>query len=187
MPITSLVVLTAFSLLGLALLVQGAILKSRGFSLLGRPTIDRFYFYSGKMALFTSWGMFLSKALLPSLGYIPAPAWLQWIAIGLLIPGCLIMIVSFFALGEALKVGLPAEKTSLHTGGIYRYSRNPIYLGVHLITVSSVLFFPDLANLGFAAYAFFIHHQIAIAEEKFLGWKFGEEYERYKASVGRYL
>ena len=187
MPLTSTMVLGAFSLLGLALILRVLTLKSKGHGMLGSPTIDPFYFYSAKGALFFSWGLFMCKALVPSLGYIPTPAWLQWIAIIILCLGCLFMIFAFFNLGTALKVGLPGEETELVNTGIYRISRNPIYLGVHLITLASCIYFPDLANFGFAAYAMFVHHQIAIAEEIFLQRKFGTAYEEYKRKVRRYL
>jgi protein-S-isoprenylcysteine O-methyltransferase Ste14 len=187
MPLTSSIVLAAFSILGIALLIQGALLKRKGLAVVGYPTIQPFYFYSAKVSLFISWGLFMCKALLPALGYIPTPSWLQWIAIVILCIGCIFMIAGFFNLGDALKVGLPGEDTKLMTGGIYRISRNPIYLGVHLIAIASCIYFPDLANFGFAAYAIFCHHQIAIAEEVFLGRKFGSAYEDYKRRVRRYL
>ena len=187
MPLTSSVVLIAFSILGLALILKGFLLKNKGLSVGGYPTIQSFYFYSAKVSLFICWGLFMSKALLPSLGYIPTPAWLQWIAIAVQCIGCIFMIAGFFSLGDALKVGLPGEETKLMTGGIYRISRNPLYFGVHLIAIASCIYFPDLANFGFAAYAIFCHHKIAIAEETFLSRKFGAAYEEYRRRVRRYL
>jgi protein-S-isoprenylcysteine O-methyltransferase Ste14 len=186
MPAISSVVFAAFSILGIVLIIHGSILKSKGLSLIGFPTIQPF-FYSAKVSLFLSWGLFMCKAYWPALGYIHPPAWLMWIAIVILCLGCILMIVSFFSLGNSLKVGLPGDETKLVVSGIYRFSRNPLYLGVSLITIASCIYFPDLANFGFAAYAIFCHHQIAIAEETFLSRKFGAAYEEYRRRVRRYL
>jgi len=48
MPLTSSIVLAAFSILGLALILKGALLKNKGLSVGGFPTIQPFYFLLGK-------------------------------------------------------------------------------------------------------------------------------------------
>jgi protein-S-isoprenylcysteine O-methyltransferase Ste14 len=77
--------------------------------------------------------------------------------------------------------------TRLSTRGIYRFSRNPIYLGVILINVASCIFFPNLFNVILAALATGIQHRIILSEEKFLEGRFGEAWRQYRKSTGRYF
>ena len=77
-------VLLAFITSGLVLLIKALTLRRDGYELLGKPTIDKFYFYTGKIAIFTSWTLFIIKAILPKIGYIHVPLYLSWIATGLL-------------------------------------------------------------------------------------------------------
>jgi protein-S-isoprenylcysteine O-methyltransferase Ste14 len=105
----------------------------------------------------------------------------------ILLPGTIITAVSFFHLGASLKVGLPEQETSLKTHGLYSISRNPLYLGVYLITLASVLYFPDVINIILAITGMSMHHMITLGEEKFLSSKFGSSYEDYKKKVRRYL
>jgi protein-S-isoprenylcysteine O-methyltransferase Ste14 len=187
MPLHSLLVLLAFATCGLVLLVMTFLLKPDNHGLFGNPSIEKFNFYSGKIAIFTCWALFIVKALLPNLGYIQVPEFLSWIATGIAWAGTLIYSFAVIDLGQSLKVGLPDQHTKLKTSGIYRFSRNPIYLAVILIAIGSCLYFPDLINISFAAYGIFIHHKIIKSEEFFLEERFGKEYEYYCHHVRRYI
>jgi protein-S-isoprenylcysteine O-methyltransferase Ste14 len=187
MPLHSYAVLIAFVLLGIILGVMMAAFHQKGALLLGKPTLDKFYFYSGKISLFLCWGLFLLKALLPTIGYIDVPVYVSWAGVALLYFGCTILTLSFLALGDALKVGLPVEQTNLKTGGIYQYSRNPLYMGTHIICLASCTYFPDLLNVTFAVYGIIIHHKIVQGEETFLARRFGSEWDAYCNKVRRYL
>ena len=187
MLIHSLIVLVSFSLLGISLFLLGFILRNKNKSFLGKPTIDSIYFYSGKIAVFTSWILLILKAIIPKMGYIEVPPFLSWIAAIVMCAGSFIMIFSFFSLGTSLKVGLPVEESILKTKGIYRFSRNPLYLGVFLINIASCLYFPDLLNLACSVYGIIMHHRITLGEEKFLENRFGEVWKVYKIKVRRYL
>lgn len=187
MPIHSFVVLLAFSVSGMVLLVRAIRLRQSGADLLGVPTIEAFDFYSGKIAIFTSWGLFILKAIFPSLGYVFVPDFLSWIATGMLWLGTLSISMAFLDLGRSLKVGLPTGETKLMTGGVYRISRNPIYTSVHLIAIASCLYFPDLINISFTLYGIVFHHKIIRSEELFLAKRFGKEWETYRERVRRYI
>ena len=187
MPIHSYVVLLAFTVSGMVLLVRAIPLKQSGADLLGVPTIDAFYFYSGKIAIFTSWGLFILKAIFPNLGYVIVPDSLSWIATGMLWLGTISISLAFYHLGRSLKVGLPIGETMLMTGGVYRISRNPIYTSVHLIAVASCLYFPDLINISFTLYGILIHHKIIRSDELFLSRRFGKDWEIYRERVRRYI
>jgi len=187
MPIHSYFVLSLFTILGIILLLRILVLRKDSINFLGTPSIDNFFFIFGKLTLFTNWGFFIYKAISPKSGYIPVPVCISWTATILLLIGTLILITAFYNLGKALKVGLPTEETQLKTNGIYQYSRNPLYLGVDIITLGSCLYYPDLINISFGLFGIYIHHLIILGEEKFLGETFGTEWEVYRKKTRRYF
>lgn len=72
--------------------------------------------------------------------------------------------------------------------GPYRFTRNPMYLGLTLIQAGFGLAINNLWISLFAAPALFIVHFIAVLpEERYLTEKFGENYKAYLAKVRRYL
>ena len=187
MQIHSMIVLASFSLVGLSLLILGFLLRNKSHSFFGKPPIDRLSFYTGKIALFSSWILLMMKAIFPKIGYLTVPLALSWVGSIMVAAGSVIMIVSFFALGASLKVGLPDEETKLKTDGLYSFSRNPLYLGVFIISIASCIYFPDLINITFAVYGMCIHHKITLGEERFLENRFGESWKEYNLKVRRYM
>jgi protein-S-isoprenylcysteine O-methyltransferase Ste14 len=78
--------------------------------------------------------------------------------------------------------------TALVTTGVYRYSRNPIYLGMALIYVGLSLFADSLLALAWLPLALIIIHLGVIRrEERYLEAKFGEEYRAYRGRVRRWI
>jgi protein-S-isoprenylcysteine O-methyltransferase Ste14 len=187
MPLHSYFVLVAFIMLGVVLILQVAGLKRDGSEFIGKPSIDRYYFYSGKIAIFTTWGLFILKAVIPKLGYINFPVHVSWIATGILWAGAVAVALALVSLGRSLKVGLPDMETTLKTKGIYSMSRNPLYTGIYLISIASCLYFPDLISFSFLLYGIYIHHQIIRREENFLAGRFGSSWDEYSSRVRRYI
>lgn len=72
--------------------------------------------------------------------------------------------------------------------GLYRHVRNPMYLGVLLALVGEALFF-ESAVLGFyaAVVALAFHLFVVLLEEPTLRSSFGADYDRYRASVPRWI
>ncbi len=189
MPTYSYIVLGSFTFLGIGLILTiiFAPQRNKGIGLMGQPTIEPFLFYTGKFSLFFSWGFFLVKAIFPGIKTIFSGLILSWAGATLVVLAAIVMLFAFVNLGASLRVGLPAEETSLKTKGIYRLSRNPIYLGVFMINIGSILFFPNYFNLLFSLYGMVVHHRIIKGEEKFLAGRFGKEWEDYTKRVRRYL
>ncbi|MDD5712684.1 MAG: methyltransferase, partial [Smithellaceae bacterium] len=71
--------------------------------------------------------------------------------------------------------------------GVYRFSRNPLYLGVFLLIVASVLYAPHPVNILCGVMAIGIHHLIVTREESYLINQYGETYLSYMKRVRRYL
>lgn len=109
------------------------------------------------------------------------------IGILLLFLGTVITTIAMVQLGISVRVYIPNAKTKLISSGLYRFCRNPGYLGVHMswfgifILVSSLFYF-----IGFFLFLIGMHFRI-LQEEKFLKERFGEEYEIYMEKVVRYF
>jgi protein-S-isoprenylcysteine O-methyltransferase Ste14 len=72
--------------------------------------------------------------------------------------------------------------------GLYRHVRNPMYLSVALVLLGEILLARSAALLVYAA-AWFVAVNLFVLgyEEPTLRRRFGAEYERYTAAVGRWL
>lgn len=78
--------------------------------------------------------------------------------------------------------------TQLVVRGLYRYVRNPMYVGGLVLLLGEALAFRSTAILLWAAVWFTaINGIVVFYEEPALRRKFGEGYERYRAAVGRWL
>lgn len=86
---------------------------------------------------------------------------------------------------EILKVNTPSI---LVTSGIYKYSRNPLYLGIIFVTLGFVLISGSVAGLLFVI-LFFVFWNLLIKykEEPELKNKFGNKFENYKLKVSRWI
>jgi protein-S-isoprenylcysteine O-methyltransferase Ste14 len=72
--------------------------------------------------------------------------------------------------------------------GLYRYSRNPMYVAVTLILLGWVASFWSVYLLVYAAgVVAFFHLRVVFGEEPWLARLHGEAYEKYRASVPRWL
>jgi protein-S-isoprenylcysteine O-methyltransferase Ste14 len=181
------IVVSTFIVLGMALLLRLMALHTGVREFIASPTIDRFHYYLAKALIYGTWVLFLIGAIFPGHGYFSPPAAMSWTGTGFLIAGAIIMIMAFTHLGNSLYVGLPEKSTSLKTLGIYRYSRNPLYLGVFIISIGSCLYFPDLINCAFCIVGIYYHHKIILNEEHYLSERYGIDWDIYRARVSRYF
>ena len=76
----------------------------------------------------------------------------------------------------------------LVTSGIYKYSRNPMYLGMIMILISTTVYYLNFYSLltPFIFYFWINRFQIK-REEVFLEEKFGQEYLSYKTKTRRWI
>lgn len=107
-----------------------------------------------------------------------------------------------FAIGIAIYVrcvwdfasrgrGIPApldHPKQLVVSGLYRYLRNPMYVGVLLVLLGEALFFRSRDFLVYVLIWFaFVNVAVLVYEEPNLRRKFGHSYERYRSSVRRWI
>ena len=77
--------------------------------------------------------------------------------------------------------------TSLVLSGVYRLTRNPMYVGLTLVFAGLLIYFQVSWGLLFVPLAvWLITNWVIVPEEKYLGEKFGEEYLQYKSKVRRW-
>ena len=82
----------------------------------------------------------------------------------------------------------PEKSTGLVTEGIYRYTRNPMYLGMVFILLAWwVWLAAPLAFIGPLIFAGFIGRFQIIPEERAMEKLFGKEFEQYRNQVRRWL
>lgn len=92
----------------------------------------------------------------------------------------------FRYLGTAIIPFKPA--TRLVTSGIYRWTRNPMYLGMAVMYAAIAILFDSLAAVILLPIVLLlIQTQVIAREEAYLERVFGDEYRAYKGRVRRWI
>jgi len=82
----------------------------------------------------------------------------------------------------------PAAASAIVTGGVYRCTRNPMYVGVTAVLLGWAVFLAvPWGLLGPVLFAGFVTRFQIIPEERELEAKFGREYADYRRRVGRWF
>lgn len=82
----------------------------------------------------------------------------------------------------------PERATALVSGGIYRITRNPMYVGMLCLLLSWATFLASLpAFVGPVLFVLYITRFQIIPEERILRERFGESYAAYAQRVRRWL
>ncbi|WP_134499604.1 methyltransferase family protein [Microvirga pakistanensis] len=98
-----------------------------------------------------------------------------------------IVMIAQLEMGNSWRVLIPDETPSLITGGLFRYSRNPIFLGMMLMALGIALAVPHtLSWMAFAVAYVTISVQIRL-EEDYLGRTLGETYKTYREQIRRWF
>jgi protein-S-isoprenylcysteine O-methyltransferase Ste14 len=156
-------------------------------NLIGKTTINPFIFYSGKISGYITWVLYLLS--LTGL-YIVGDQSINILAITsylLTAIGLILIVISLVNLGKSTRLGIPDENTEFKNSGIYKFSRNPMYVGFNLLTLSSMLFTANIFIVIMGVYSVIVYHLIIRGEEAFLEERFGDEYLEYKKKVRRYI
>ena len=79
------------------------------------------------------------------------------------------------------------DSTGLNTNGIYRFSRNPMYVAYFVCFVGMAMLTQSLILLGIVSVFQISAHWIILAEERWCLEKFGATYKEYMKRVRRYI
>lgn len=131
------------------------------------------------VALFQAMALFLPRTAL---------SWGLCLAgLVLAVLGCLLFTASVVTMRDQWRAGIAEEATALVTGGIYRWSRNPAFLGFYLWYAGYALMqFRWPLLLASLAAVVLLHLQI-LREERHLLASFGPAYRNYCGQTLRYL
>jgi protein-S-isoprenylcysteine O-methyltransferase Ste14 len=107
------------------------------------------------------------------------------VGVGIAVAG----VASFRRLQTTVNPTRPGTASSLVVDGIYRWSRNPMYLGILLCLIACGIYLANILGLLVIPPVFVIYmnrYQIR-PEEEVLALIFGDEFVRYRASARRWL
>jgi protein-S-isoprenylcysteine O-methyltransferase Ste14 len=161
--------------------------RLKGKKRMGEFPIAPLLFVVGKLSMGISWGFLFLQAAGAQVTLFPIPAALEYIAAVLLLLGIVFVISAFLQLRSDSRFGVSDDSGGLRTRGIYRISRNPMYLGFYLVTLAALVSVPHLVNIGCGLVGVYVHHRVVLAEERFLLQVYGASYEAYQRRVRRYV
>ena len=125
--------------------------------------------------------------IFPIIQIVPMP----WRFLGL-VPLVLGIAISSIAEGVFTRVGTTIhpfkEPKKMVTDGLFRYSRNPMYLGFVLILVGVAILLGSLAPFGIIPFfVWLLTARFIRVEEKFMNAQFGQDWLEYKSKVRRWM
>jgi protein-S-isoprenylcysteine O-methyltransferase Ste14 len=140
-----------------------------------------------------AWGLAVIAGLtldwLVPLPLLPAdapPGWLGAMVFVLALALFAWAIVTITRAGSNVPTYLPT--TAIVESGPYRFTRNPIYLGMFLGLIGLAIAFDNLWLLmTLVPFALVIRYGVVAREEAYLERKFGDVYRGYRARVRRWL
>lgn len=117
--------------------------------------------------------------------------WLNLVAIGLLVIGSAILLAAVldFSRNETTVNPLePQQAETLVVSGLFRFTRNPMYLGMALVLSAWALYLANaLTIIGPGLFVVSITALQIKPEEEVLGKIFGQDYAEYRKRVRRWL
>lgn len=145
------------------------------------PILPPFYVFGG-LAI-----MLILHFFLPGIRVIPMPWGLAGAA--LMVAGLALTIISAQTFHRADTPVRPFEEsTELVTHGPFRFSRNPMYLGMASALVGTAILLGTLTPwLVPPVFAAIIHQFFIVPEEKLMEHTFGDEYRSYQVRVRRWF
>jgi protein-S-isoprenylcysteine O-methyltransferase Ste14 len=131
--------------------------------------------------------MLFAHFFLPGYQYVHEP--LAYLGIAAVLFGIAMAAISA-AMFKRAGTGIEpfAEATTLVKTGFYRYSRNPMYLGMFLMLAGTAFLMGSIgALLPVVIFVLIIRNNFVLGEERFLEASFGRQYLEYQSTVRRWL
>lgn len=122
-------------------------------------------------------------------GLAPDLGVLRWLGVALALAGVALMLLAVAEMARARTTVIPHRKPSaLVTRGVFRVSRNPIYLGDALILTGAILWWGALPALPLIpAFIWLITVRFIRPEEARLRTGFDAEFEKWSERTRRWL
>jgi protein-S-isoprenylcysteine O-methyltransferase Ste14 len=114
-----------------------------------------------------------------------------WVSVTCTIIGLVIGItgvLQFIAHKTTVNPHRPKNSSSLVSGGIYKYTRNPMYLALLILLISIGFYLGSfLAFLILPLFILYMNKYQIIPEERVLDEIFGDDYKKYQERVRRWI
>lgn len=112
----------------------------------------------------------------------------SYIGLAIISIGLMIFIISMISMKSSWRVGIDKQtKSTLVTNGIYKFSRNPAFLGFDLMFLGLFLIYPYFFTLIILFLNLTSIHLLILQEEKHLRIMFRDDYLEYSAKTPRYI
>lgn len=112
----------------------------------------------------------------------------RYIGLILLFIGVLFFAIAAFSMRSSWRVGIDKNtKTKLVTYGIYKFSRNPAFVGFNTMFIGLFATFPNILTFIILILNIISIHLLILQEEKHLLLTFGDDYKKYIENTPRYL
>ncbi len=96
--------------------------------------------------------------------------------------------VAQYQMSESWRIGIDYnEKTALVITGIFRYSRNPVFLGMIISYLATFLIIPNALTASMLASTWVVIQIQVRLEEEYLLQIHGQDYEVYRKKVSRWI
>jgi protein-S-isoprenylcysteine O-methyltransferase Ste14 len=182
------IVVTLLPFLFLVILFGGGeLFRRRNIDIDGEAPINRTLFYISKYSIVLLWGAMVLQSWGINLSFISVSGPFKWGSLFLWFFGFMLLFAGRFKLGDSFRLGSPRESTCLKVNGLFRLSRNPMYLGVYATLAASVFYTMNPIILVIGIFVVAVHHKIVLAEEQYLLRIFGKEYIDYCRCARRYF
>jgi protein-S-isoprenylcysteine O-methyltransferase Ste14 len=116
------------------------------------------------------------------------PSWLRWLGVVGAASSVILVAWTHRALGRQYSAELAIQKDHvLVTTGPYARTRNPMYTGFIMLSLSMAVMASNLLVLFFAILVTLPFPWIAMEEERMLLETFGDDYREYMRRTGRFF
>ncbi|KNF08656.1 phospholipid methyltransferase [Gottschalkia purinilytica] len=140
------------------------------------------------------WGLtwiaeiFFNNIISQKLSFLFKNKVLSYIGLLTITIGVLIFIIAMINMKSSWRVGIDKiNKSELITNGIYKYSRNPAFVGFYLMFLGLFFIYQDYLTLIVLILNIISIHKLILQEEKHLEKMFHKEYLDYKKRTPRYI
>jgi protein-S-isoprenylcysteine O-methyltransferase Ste14 len=115
-------------------------------------------------------------------------SFLEYLGLTIIGSGLLTFLIAMVSMKSSWRVGIDKHtKSNLVTNGIYKYTRNPAFVGFDFMFLGLFVTYPNFLTLIIAILNLVFINLLILQEEKHLESAFGEQYILYKSKTPRYI
>jgi protein-S-isoprenylcysteine O-methyltransferase Ste14 len=146
-----------------------------------------------RLLIVSLYGWFIARAVAPGLDALAGTiSWIAhpsvaWFGFALIAIASILILVAEFQMGQSWRIGLSREATELVTRGVFRFSRNPVFLGMLILLLGAGLAAPSAVTTALLVGGYLALSVQIRLEEAHLKGIHGDRYEEYSQKVRRWI